>query len=215
MRVHTYSWPMAGVTAWAAIDVAELAAWSTAAQAALVFVALVVAWVQLKDARDDRNARDRPFVVVEFDGERNHEEVDIVVRNIGATIARDIRIRFDPPLKTSLDDTGYGAAHMKAFSEGIPALTPGQSLRALFDTGPARFDSDLPAQYEASLSYSGDLRNAEPYLETLSLDLDLLKSRLYVDRKTVHDVHRELKAIRELLAKQGTSRGSRDRPDDA
>jgi hypothetical protein len=184
----------------------QLAAWSTFAQAALVALALVVAAVQLADARADKRARERPFVVVEFDGERHPEEVDIVVRNIGATIARDVEISFDPPLQTTFDDTGYGASFMKSFTEGIPALNPGQSLRAMFDTGAQRAQADLPSRYVATISYSGDLRGAQPYSESAVLDLDLFRNRLYSKRYTVHDVYGQLEQMNATLARIAESK---------
>lgn len=187
----------------------QLASWSTLAQATLVAVALAVAAVQLRDARTDRRSRERPFVVVELDGERHPEEVDIVVRNIGQTIARNVTIRFSPPLQTTLDDTGFGAPFMKAFTDLIPTLTPGQSMRCLFDTGPERLKSDLPTTYTVSIDYEGDLKGAKPYSEETMLDLDLFKNRVYVQRRTIHDVYGQLERINKSLAKIATDRPSR------
>lgn len=64
---------------------------------------------QLNEAKDLREAQTRPFVVIDL-GSSAHTLFDLVVKNIGPTLARDVRFEFDPPIRkvtvTYTDQTG-------------------------------------------------------------------------------------------------------------
>ena len=148
-----------------------------------------------------REAADRPFVVVDFDPDILEGFIYLVVSNQGRTIARDVRFTFDPPLSSTFDDTGYGAAFMAMFSSGLPTLSPGRRITVLFDAVRQRFNSDdtLPDTYTATITYQGEA--SRQYSDALLLDLAAYKNRLSVTRHTVHDIYGVLEKIRKLLDK--------------
>ncbi len=57
------------------------------------------AWRQVHEARKLREEQARPFVIVDFEPDFL---VYLTVQNLGGTMARDVIIQFDKPLKTTL-----------------------------------------------------------------------------------------------------------------
>lgn len=167
-------------------------------QLLLLIVAAFFGWSQLSEAKDLREAQNRPFVVIDLDEGARPKIFDLVVKNIGATMARDVKFKFNPPAKSTMDVASL--ERLKMFSEGISTLPPRKEIRTVFDTGPARHESDLPDSYEVTVSYrgpSGDRR----YEETMDLDFGLYWNRLSVTVHDVHDLHKELEGIHREMAK--------------
>lgn len=146
---------------------------------------------QLNEAKELREAQTRPFVVIDL-GSSAHTLFDLVVKNIGPTLARDVRFNFDPPIKSTDDDLDPNK--IKMFREGISTLAPGKEIRTLFEKGPARHESDLPDTYEVTVRYT-DQSGKRHYLETIDLDFGLYWDRLTVSRRDIHDLHKQLETI--------------------
>jgi hypothetical protein len=158
--------------------------------------AAVFAWYQLREARDLREEQGRPFVVIDIEGGRP-TLFDLVVKNTGRTIARDVRFVFDPPLESSMDHVTVDG--LKMFRDGISTLAPGKEIRTLFDSGPSRYEAKLPDVYAVSVTYSG--RRGKPYHERVDLDFGLYWNRMYVTVRDLHDVHKELSGIHQEMRK--------------
>jgi hypothetical protein len=80
-------------TDWA--EWAAIAAWTTVA----IYVALgIFALVQVLQARKLREDQARPFLIVDFDP---GFLIYLTVANIGRTMARDVRIKFDEKLEST------------------------------------------------------------------------------------------------------------------
>jgi len=135
---------MAKATDWTAVT-----AWAAWATVTIYIVLGIFAWLQVLQARKLRKEQARPFVVVDF-------EVGflayLTVENIGRTMARDVTIRFDKPLESTLsrpreiDETPL-------FREPIPTLPPGKKIRVLFDSYAASLQGSHGQKgVEASLS---------------------------------------------------------------
>lgn len=146
---------------------------------------------QLIEARELREAQTRPFVVIDL-GSSAHTLFDLVVKNIGPTLARDVHFEFDPPIKSTDDDLDPNK--IKMFRDGISTLAPGREIRTLFDKGPARHRSDLPDTYEVTVTYA-DQTGKRRYVEKIDLDFGLYWDRLTVNRRDVHDLHKQLETI--------------------
>ncbi|MEH1098204.1 hypothetical protein [Micromonospora sp. CPCC 205561] len=79
--------------------------------------------------------------------------VYLTIRNIGTTIARDVRITFDKKLESSLGkDSELNDSPL--FREPIPMIAPGRKISVLFDSYNSRAgDKELPMQYTVTLKY--------------------------------------------------------------
>jgi hypothetical protein len=154
---------------------------------------------ELREAeRELRKDEARPYVVVDFERERA-PFVNLVIANLGRTMARNVRIEVDPPFDSSVYREGpVPLAGFKLFAEGIPELAPGKRIVLLFDQMIDREKLDLPDSYRVRLSYDWDGGDPLPPDE-LRLDLDLYRPLRVIERKTVHDLSKTLDAIRQRL----------------
>ncbi len=153
---------------------------------------------QLNEAKELREAQTRPFVVIDL-GSSAQTLFDLVVKNIGPTLARDVRFEFDPPIQSTDDDLDPNK--VKMFREGISTLAPGKEIRTLFEKGPERHKSDLPDTYAVTVAYT-DQSGKRRYKETIDLDFGLYWDRpTVVSRRDVHDLYKQLEAIAKEIGK--------------
>jgi hypothetical protein len=156
---------LAKATDWAAVT--AWAAWTTVA----VYVLLgIFAWIQVLQARKLREEQARPFVIVDFEP---GFLVYLTVENLGRTMARDVSIRFDKPLESTLSGPRE-IDESPLFRESIPTLPPGKKIRVLFDQYAARMKAKLPLTYDVTLRYKGPTGKKEwehPYRLDLGIYL--------------------------------------------
>lgn len=153
---------------WTSTDWTAAAAWATFG------VAAAAAWFasrQVLHARDVRNEQSRPFVIVDLDAfSAGGGLIELVIRNVGSTVARNVRITFDKPVMTTIRPDGYDLANDAMFKAGIPVMPPGKEIRLFFDAAPARNRSGLPATYLATVSVE-DFRGKRVEPDLYPLDL--------------------------------------------
>src|SRR5262249_13529785 len=92
---------------------------------------------ELKDARDQETA---PQVVAYFDVPRRRRTIDLVIKNIGKTTAHNVKLKFDPVLKSSIEQVQI--EDLVLFKEGIGSMPPGYEIRTVFDSVISYFRSD-------------------------------------------------------------------------
>ena len=149
---------------------------------------------QVAEAVALREEQARPFVVVDFDA---HDHViDLVVSNLGNTLARDVRFRIDPPFASTLNDPG--PQDLKMLREGISSLAPGKQIRTLFDAFTQRENSGLPDAYEVVVSYA-DEKGRRRFEETLDLDIGIYRNLGSLVRYGVHDLKGSLDKIQKEM----------------
>jgi hypothetical protein len=174
---------------------AEWGAFGQVGALVVATVAGVLVWLQVRQGRQSREDQTRPYVIVDF--EFRGIAVMLTVRNIGTTPARDVRIRFTPPLQSPLEGDPKEFA---VFAEGIPMLAPGRAISHLFGTGPQFFPAEgeaVPLRYEARAKYAN--LEGKPY-EDPALVLDLLPFKnSAIDREDLHEVAQSLKAISKVM----------------
>ncbi|MEW2321668.1 hypothetical protein AB0926_11260 [Streptomyces griseoincarnatus] len=127
------------------------------------------------------------------------------IENVGPTMARDVQMTVDPPLRSTLGEeteTDLNAA----VARKISVLPPGRKLIYLMDVGHALFSSDLPRCYTVVVRASGPFGAVEPL--TYTIDLDTLKNAL-LNRDSVawsmHTLAEEAKKARRAHEKQARS----------
>ena len=97
------------------------------------FATLVVAAGILYQGREARKARDdedRPQIIVDADY-TGRFTTNIVVRNIGHGVARNITFAFSAPLQST---SGYDITELPYFRNGINFMAPQTSLPAVWDS---------------------------------------------------------------------------------
>lgn len=200
------------------ITSSDVAAAAAVASALVLIAAAVIAWrqvgearrlrvEQVAEARRQHLAQIRPFVVVDL--HVKGQRISLVVENIGPVQARDVRLTFDPPMRSSLDDSGpICFADLKVLREGVDYLAPGTRHSLLWDFAFRRFEDNgqpkegFDLRHVVKVRYRSGLEGDERlFEEETALDLGL-----YVNTRTGHnediaDVYTQVKAIAETLKK--------------
>lgn len=123
-------------THWIALG--SLAGVITALATAVMAVAIVVTAFYAKGtlaaAKDDSRARTRPVIVAEFRPELlAHGTTLLVLRNLGASIAKNVVVTFDPPAPSAVDVEALpDSVNMKwiyqRFAQPITTWAPGWTV---------------------------------------------------------------------------------------
>ena len=173
------------------------------AQLLVLLVAAGVAWYQARQAKCLREDQNRPFVVMDVDFVGT-SELFLFVRNLGTSLARDVRIAIEPPLESSVEWIDVGK--FKMLKDGISTLAPGKELRTFFDQGFRRDESDLPLVHTATITYSDDRRKRR-FIESMELDIEQYMHLRFAVRKDLDDIHKQLTEINKSLARWTWSGG--------
>lgn len=153
----------------------------------------------LDELRDGRDQETAPYVVTYFEASPQTSLIYLVIKNIGRTIAKDIRLVFDPPLKST--QAAFQLGDLAAIREGISSMPPGYEIRTAFDSAITYFGNpELPLLFRASVSYSGGLREIKRE-HPQTLDLQILKGLVLANEKGIDEVISTL----EKLVKESSS----------
>ena len=178
---------------WTAAGWAAAAAWLTVVVAA---VAALFARRQVLEARQTREDQAQPFVIVDFEASAASSiHLELVIRNTGTTLAKNVTFTFDPPLASTLSDSDpeFRLADSAIVTQGIPTLPPQREYRMLFERLPDRFKSALPRSYRATVRFD-DARD-RPHTLDYRLDLDIFFGVLEF---VIYGEHDSAKALREI-----------------
>jgi hypothetical protein len=175
--------------------------------AGVAIIAAVIGGWQLFEARRLRREQTQPYVVVFTDESGNDpRHIDLVIKNFGATAAKDVRVTFSAPLDSAVlgEHSAYSPIRTP---EVIPVLVPSQEWRTFWDFSPARDEAkELPRQYTATVVFK-DLHRKKPYEFKFVLDWDVLISRAFVTVRNLHDIGRAALEIRDTFNKWGERGG--------
>ncbi len=173
--------------------------------AAQLLVLVGAAWYALMQAREARKLREqqfRPFVIVDI--EEDNRILEIVVRNVGLTMARDVTFSIEPSFVTSMGDYDLNAT--KLFERGIRTFAPGKEYRTLFDTLVQRSQMKLEREYVVTVKYS-DPSGKRKFVDESLLDIGIYHDFMYRDETGVKDVVKELKEINKTVKSWSSSIG--------
>jgi hypothetical protein len=184
--------------------------WTAIATLALVAVGLVaggVALWQVFEARRLRREQAQPYVAVFAESSGNHPaQIDLVIKNFGATPAREIRVKFTPePQSANL--RASGVTRGIRVPEVISLLVPGQEWRTYWDWGAALEEAkDLPRKYDVRVSFK-DLRGkrVRPDSEFV-IDWEVVFAQAPINVNSFHDAAGAIMDIRTAIQSVLTGR---------
>ncbi|GCD33700.1 hypothetical protein OEIGOIKO_01423 [Streptomyces chrestomyceticus JCM 4735] len=148
----------------------------------------------------------QPYVVADI-RERvpGSQLVVFSIENTGPTMARDVKVSVDPPLRSTLG----GESDQKlnaAVTREIPVLPPKRQLIFMLDVGHRLFASDLPRRYTVVVQAKGPFGAVEPL--TYTIDLDVLRHSL-LNRESLewstHVLAEEAKKARKAHERQANA----------
>lgn len=150
---------------------------------ATMVTALVAAAALRRSAVDSRE-RSRPMMVAEFRlAEHSEDTIDLVVYNAGQSLARDVKVTFDPMPELPSDTTGLLAPYLLLrYAEPIPTLAPGQQLTNVWYFGkPKKADENdepTPDEVTVNIEYKGPGK-WKRYLDRFPLHVDIVRMTTY------------------------------------
>jgi hypothetical protein len=185
------------------------------AQAAILIGASAIAFRQVREARGLREDQAKPYVVVSLETDKSSPYVlYLVIRNLGTTAAKDVRITFDPPLSSSLDRPGDNRiAEWSALARGIPTLVPGQSMRTLIDSLTTRYAGDSGSSADvvrATVKYSSERgKPGKPFTYVYDLDFNVFFGSHFTTQKNLGDLVKVVEGIQKTLQTWTADDGAR------
>ncbi len=187
----------------------DASAWIAAVSAAVALVAVVVAVVQARYAKAQARTAEQqtqlqeqihrdasqPYVWADFRPDLNSGfMLDLMIKNEGPSVATDVVVTFDPPLRGSLND--YVDAQLK-----ITSMPPGRALVWHFETGHTAFaeGSTTARRYRVTITATGPFGPVAPL--TYHLDLSDYFNSAVSPLGTLHRVGEEMKQMTHEIKK--------------
>ncbi|MDP9850283.1 hypothetical protein [Streptosporangium lutulentum] len=190
--------------AWKASQQADMAADSArfaGTQAEAAKEQVNIALRQLELSEKVRREQQEPYVVVDIQPNSSiNKAFDLIIENVGPTVARNVKIAFDPPLERFEEREEGGLeriAESFIFTEGIPFMPPGRRINLFLDFGYKRLNSDLPTGYIVTVNAEGPYGAVEPLI--YKIDLGIYTG--YVGSLTVKNIHDGVKALERIADK--------------
>lgn len=143
----------------------------------------------LRQNRRDSKARSRPMVAAELREVPYVKGTQIlVVRNYGPSIARNVRVTFDPEIPEPKDPSTSMTPFLKRrYATPLPVLTPGMELDNIYFSGQQEGGSwvnrePTPEQVTVRITYENDA--GDEFADVFPLDTNLIRNRTYAEPST-------------------------------
>lgn len=175
--------------------------------ASVTCVTCLVAVITLVRASRDSRVRSRPTLFAEFRQEPDSESAySLIIRNAGPSVARDVRVTFDPPVEQAPGSSPEKDRIIKRFSRSIPAMAPGQELRSLWATYGIQGEKKgnlipTPDDVTVTITYHGSTRHE--YQDSFPLMAETITLDTFVTSSA--SVKGRLKTLAEESKKQAKS----------
>lgn len=152
----------------------------------------LVAVLALRSTARDSRERSRPMVLAEFrKAEHSTSHIDLIVRNAGPSVARQVQVSFDPePVLPSDVSTLRTPYLLRRYREPIPSMSPGQEFANIWFSGTRPPDGETamvnreptPDNVTVRVTYR-DSQNRR-YFDEFPLELDLIRLTTFATSST-------------------------------
>lgn len=177
----------------------EWTAVGTVGTAIVAMLAAVFAGWQVWEIRRTRQEESRPFVIADIQSSAAWNNLfNLVIENAGATVARDVRVSFTPPLQSSIAEVDLESTVL--LTEGIPMLPPGRQVKAFFDAAHDRKGKGLPMRYDVEVALK-DFRGRPQEVQRYVIDLEHLYGLTNITEYGMHDAAKALREIQKSVKK--------------
>ena len=188
-------------TLWQA-NIARDQAHTAADQADSARAQVLEARAQTALAEQARRDAAQPYVWVDFRLDPAHAFLVLVhLENNGPTVARNVRVSFNPPLPVIRDNLNLQT--YSSFADGFSSLPPGRVMEWTLATGPELLgQGNLPQEYLVTITGEGPFGP----MDELSYNLGLPEWR-HTNATPIGTLHEVKKAIGDLTKAVGSLRG--------
>ncbi|MFF5202680.1 hypothetical protein ACFY3B_24030 [Micromonospora parva] len=160
---------------------------------------------QLNLAEQVRKDQAQPYVFADLrPDEQEPVKVMLVIQNTGSTVAKNVRVKFDPPL-SSVAMPEF-ADEMEVLNRPIAAIPPGRALKWFFDISFQLFGApDAPRRYNVTINADGPFGPVEELIYDIDLsDIGRSDAAAPLGKKIADELEKARKAL-EKLAKGNRS----------
>jgi hypothetical protein len=156
---------------------------------------------QLDIAEKVRREQTEPYVVIDIQPSTFAGGfLNLVIENIGTTVARNVRFSVEPPMRSTLELQGDPPlADARIFTHGVPMLPPRRRIEILFDFSPDRYEKGFETLYQVTINAEGPYGPIEPL--RYEIDLRILYGWQYTTEKTIHSGVKTLEKMQQDLHK--------------
>ncbi len=120
-----------------------------------------------------RKMQNKPSLIAYFDNPQSNL-LDLVIKNIGYGIAKDVKLKIVPPLD---DHNNRDISELSLFKQGISFFPPNREFRQIIGVSTQFFgeDAQRPLEYNLTISYSDVEGNSIPD-HIIPLDLSVYRN---------------------------------------
>ncbi|MGO4300408.1 hypothetical protein [Leifsonia sp. RAF41] len=185
-----------------------LAPYANVIAAFAAVVTAIIAVIALGSTANDSRERSRPLVFAMFrQAEHSDTSFELVVRNYGASAARELSVTFDPPLSAEDRQETRTDFVARRYDRTIPLLPPGSELSNTWWGGRVAAGGNelvnglnTPDEVTVSVRYKGN--RIRYYSDQFALSADTMKLTTYSVSST--SMRGRMKTIAESLTSLAT-----------
>ena len=196
----------------AAVDPAWVTATAAAAGVLVALWAAINGLRSLRQLRTDSRERSRPMMAAELRKAPYAPGTQLlVIRNYGPSIARNVKVIFDPPIPEPIPERAAQSVSpfiTRRYAEPIPVVTPGMELTNIWFSG--RLDGDewinfepTPDRFTVTIAYDGPDEprrcRTRRYQDQFPLNTGLIRRETSASSSAAPE--NQIKEIKRLLAK--------------
>lgn len=165
--------------------------------------ALVLAIAEYFTRKHQKEEDERPYVAVSIEpSEASKQLFNVVIKNIGKSSAKNVKIRFSPNQKMRTGSGGKGINSLNIM-KNISFLSPGKKVEFFFGSYLEDEGTSIKRKYTINLNYYAV--NGKFYSDTIMADPREYEGAMYIDTKSTHDGVKTLTKIQDSLSKQANS----------
>lgn len=150
--------------------------WAAIASIATVTAAVVAIWTLIALKQDSAD-RTRPVIVAELRAAVLTQNAELIVRNAGQSVARNVKVDFDPPLPNEGDESTAGVLTpflQRRYSRTIPTFAPGMVMDNYYQDSDGS-EEPVPDDFTVTIRYS-DTRGRS-FIDSYELTLGTLRDQ--------------------------------------
>lgn len=156
--------------------------WTALGSIATVAAAVVAIWTLIALKQDSAD-RTRPMIVAELKHAVLTQDAELLVRNVGQSVARNVKVDFDPPLPDPADGDAEARVGVltpflqRRYSRVIPTFPPGMVMDNYYQDAQDN-DEPTPDDFIVTITYfdSHGRRYTDSYDLTISTLRDQTRS---------------------------------------
>lgn len=149
--------------------------------------------IEIKETREQENA---PYIIVYCEVPIPYDTmIYLIVKNIGKSIAEDVKIKFIPELSSSVKYTNdFNINDTTFIKDGIKSMPPEYVIKTVLGNSVEYFENGLPLKYEVEISYVNSITKNEIKTSQI-IDLFAIKQLKYTKKFDLNDLVIEVKKL--------------------